>query len=96
MHRPGRNAAFFLVAAAPAPIAAAQDQGLPESTIPAGADAAAQAALPMAEIRRISGEVRRIEGPGAVIVGAVRALESVSRGIEACGSQHGRSKAVSR
>ncbi len=45
-------------------------------------DARARAALPNAEIRPITGEIRRIEGIQTVISGAVVSLEAVQRGLQ--------------
>lgn len=45
-------------------------------------EARARAALPNAEIRPITGEIRRIEGIQTVISGAVVSLESVQRGLQ--------------
>jgi outer membrane protein OmpA-like peptidoglycan-associated protein len=45
-------------------------------------DAAARAALPNAEIRPITGEIRRIEGLQTAISGAVVSLEAVQRGLQ--------------
>jgi outer membrane protein OmpA-like peptidoglycan-associated protein len=45
-------------------------------------DAKARAALPNAEIRPITGEIRRIEGLQTVISGAVISLEAVQRGLQ--------------
>jgi outer membrane protein OmpA-like peptidoglycan-associated protein len=80
-------AAILLVGGPLVSIAVAQDEADAGNPMPAGADAAAQAALPNAEVRVITGDIRRIEGLRAVISGAVLSLENVARGLQAGGLQ---------
>jgi outer membrane protein OmpA-like peptidoglycan-associated protein len=66
----------------PAPGAALQDgRAAPGPDSPA-VEAEARAALPRAEIRRITGEIRRIEGLQTAITGAVLPLEAVRLGLQ--------------
>lgn len=50
-------------------------------------EAAARAAVANAEVRRITGEFRRIEGVRAVVTSTVLPLEAVGRGLQAAGLQ---------
>lgn len=82
MRRAARWGAVLAALACSASGAARQDDTAAAGPDSPAVDAAARAALPRAEIRRITGEIRRIEGLQTVISGAVLPLEAVQRGLQ--------------
>lgn len=82
MLRAARSAAVLAALACSASATAWQDDRPELGPDSPEVDAAARAALPNAEIRPITGEIRRIEGLQTVISGAVVSLEAVQRGLQ--------------
>lgn len=82
MRRAARWAAVLAALAGSASASALQDDRTEPGPDSPQVDAAARAALPNAEIRPITGEIRRIEGLQTIISGAVLSLEAVQRGLQ--------------
>jgi outer membrane protein OmpA-like peptidoglycan-associated protein len=81
MRGPARWAAVLAALSCSASGAARQEGREAAGPDSPAVEAEARAALPRAEIRRITGEVRRIEGLQTVISGSVLSLEAVQRGL---------------